>query len=212
MRLHRTEVPDWSTVAPEQLNAWQHLAARTNGVVTPGNIISLVGSLLVVFGLYLVTHNHLMSGIIVILLGRWADVLDGLVAEITRTKSPLGEAADAALDKIVLGLALLVLLDQHLLPLLVGLVMLAQAAYNSVVSLLAKGQSVGIHPTTIGKLSTAFEWLCIGLYGLAYQINQHHSVARQVGLVMATVSFGLFVVLGILASADYSQQALRKAA
>ncbi len=211
MRLHRTEAPDWSGVAPGQLSGWQRLAAGTNGVVTPANAISLLGGLLVVYGLYDVLHHQLAAGIIIILLGRVADVLDGMVAEATHTRSPFGEAVDATLDKILLALALIVLLDKQLLPLVVGLIMLAQAAYNSVAALLARRHGLKLHPSEAGKLSAVFEWLSIGLYSLAYQAGSYHPTARRAGLVAAALSFGLFVILGILASAGYSEQITNKA-
>jgi CDP-diacylglycerol--glycerol-3-phosphate 3-phosphatidyltransferase len=208
MRLHKSEVADWEDLAPGQMNSWQRLADRTGGVATLGNVISVAGAAIVSYGLYFLTRRHLTIGIILVLIGRLADVLDGMVAESTGTKSPLGEAVDAAIDKLILAAALIIMLGEQLLPFVVGLIMLFHTGYNSAVSLIAKAkrQPITLHPSFSGKLSAVFEWLSAGLYVLAVEAKSHDSVAHHASLVAASLSFAIFVGLASFASADYSRQ------
>jgi len=208
MSLHRAIEADWDGLSPRQLNFWQRLAVKTSGAVTPGNIVTLIGGLIVFGGLYDIYHGHFMTGIIIVLVGRGADVLDGVVAEATATKSPTGEAFDATMDKILIALAIIVLLGKQLLPLIVGLVMLLQAGYNSVLSLIAKYRPyvIKLHPSFSGKLSAFFEWLCVGLYVLTAQTASHGQSKNRIALIFAGLSFVVFCILAGMSSIDYSRQ------
>src|SRR5580700_510193 len=153
MKLHRALRSDWSEVAPQQRTLWQRAAACSHGVITPGNFITLIGAVFVIIGLYDLAHAQLITGVALLLIGRMADILDGMVADHTKTKSPLGEAVDAATDKILTIVALYVLLDNQLIPLIVGLVMAVHAVYNILVSTVARRLHVSLHPSSTGKLS-----------------------------------------------------------
>ena len=208
MRLHRAIEADWDGLSPRQLNFWQRLAVKTSGAVTPGNIVTLIGSLIVVGGLYDIYRGHFIAGIIIMLVGRGADVLDGVVAEATATKSPTGEALDATMDKILIALAIIVLLGKQLLPLIVGLVMLLQAGYNSALSLIAKYRPyvIKLHPSFSGKLSAFLEWLCVSLYVLAAHTASHGHAKNRAVIVLAGLSFAVFCILAGMSSIDYSRQ------
>ena len=53
MDLHRTTgKPDWETVTPANRSSIQNIAATTNGILTPPNVITLLGLAIVLFGLY----------------------------------------------------------------------------------------------------------------------------------------------------------------
>jgi phosphatidylglycerophosphate synthase len=204
MRLHRALRSDWSDIAPQQRTTVQRWAAGSRGVITPGNLVSLAGGVLVVWGLYEISHRQLVTGVTAILVGRLADILDGIVADATQTKSPLGEALDASLDKLLIVLALYVLLHDHLLPLPVGIGMAVHAVYSIGVSSVARAWNVDLHPSRAGKLGALFEWLSVGLYLLSdifRQQQQSITLTRDI----AAISFGLFVVTSVMSSLHYTQ-------
>src|SRR5260370_1427998 len=109
MNLHHADKPDWEKQPPDSWNVWQRLAARTQGVITPANFVSLAGVAMVITGLVLITVNSVLLGTLLVIIGRMADILDGIVAEMTHTKSPLGELIDATIDKMILLAAIVVL-------------------------------------------------------------------------------------------------------
>ncbi len=110
MSLHQTTgKPDWADMPKANYNYWQRIAAYSSGIITPGNIITLVGIALVAVGLSEVYRHQYAVGIVALIVGRLADLLDGLVAEKTRTKSPLGEILDASIDKISTVLTVVIL-------------------------------------------------------------------------------------------------------
>src|SRR4051794_15939162 len=100
--LHHASEADWKRLPAAERNSWQRLAARTQGIVTPANLISLGGAAVVFYGLYLIAHSQIVTGILTVLAGRAADIIDGYIAHRTGTKSPLGEAVDVTIDKITI--------------------------------------------------------------------------------------------------------------
>ena len=209
MKLHRATRSDWSEVAPVQRNIWQRWAAGSHGVLTPGNIVSLIGVVLVVSGLYDLSHGQLIGGTAFLLIGRLADILDGLVADYTKTKSPLGEAVDATVDKILIVATLFVLIDKQLLPLLVGVIMAVHAVYAIGVSSVARKLRVHLHPSRAGKLGALFEWTCVGLYLFGDILNHlHHSTTLVRGA--AFICFAAFAVTAVMSSLNYTRTAYYK--
>jgi phosphatidylglycerophosphate synthase len=209
MKLHRALRSDWSEVAPQQRTLWQRCAACSHGIVTPGNLITLIGAILVLRGLYDLAHAQLITGVAMLLIGRMADIFDGMVADYTKTKSPLGEAVDAATDKVLTILALYVLLDKSLIPIVIGIVMVVHALYNIALTAVARRLRVSLHPSPTGKLSALFEWACVGLYVLSDILHQqHHSTTAA--RVIALFSFGLFIITATWSSLNYTRSVYYK--
>jgi phosphatidylglycerophosphate synthase len=204
MKLHRAVRSDWSDIAPQERTIFQRWAACSWGIITPGNLTTLIGAALVVGGLYELSQGRLISGTAMIIVGRLADILDGMVADYTKTKSPVGEAVDASIDKVLLILALYVFLSKHLLPLPVGIVMAAHAVYSTAVTSVASRAQVRLHPSRAGKLGALFEWVCVGLYLLADILTQQqHSTTFAHNA--ALVSFGVFVIAAIWSGINYAR-------
>jgi phosphatidylglycerophosphate synthase len=204
MKLHRALRSDWSDIAPQQRTLWQRWAAGSHGVITPGNLITIIGAALVIGGLYEIAHNRLISGVSMVIVGRLADVLDGLVADYTKTKSPFGEGLDASIDKVLIIIALFVLLDKHLIPLPVGIAMAIHAAYSAGVTTVASQLHVKLHPSRAGKSGALFEWACVGFYLLVDILKQQqHSIT--IARAAALLCFGLFIVMSIWSGANYAR-------
>lgn len=99
--LHRSDkVPDWEKIAPELWNPSQKRAAETHGIDTPGNRETLKGAVATLLGTYAVYAEEYALGALLMVGGRYYDRRDGKKAEETGTKSRLGEAFDAIVDKI----------------------------------------------------------------------------------------------------------------
>src|SRR5690606_15766775 len=92
--------PEWELVPASRWTRIQKIAVRTRGVITPANIITALGLGIVLWGVGVLLREQYITGILLVAGGRLLDVVDGLVAEATHTKSPLGEMLDAAVDKI----------------------------------------------------------------------------------------------------------------
>jgi phosphatidylglycerophosphate synthase len=204
MKLHRAIRSDWSDIAPQQRTLWQRWAAGSRGIIAPANLVSLIGAALVLRGLFYFGEGRLVAGIWCVILGRLADILDGIVADYTKTKSPLGEAVDATVDKALIILSLAVLLDKHYLPPFVGLVMAVHALYNMGLSVAARQLKVNLHPSRAGKLCAAVEWLCVGLYLLLDILRQYHH-ATALTQIAAVLCFGIFAITAILSSRNYTR-------
>jgi len=172
MDLHYSApTPDWGKVRHSERNSWQHAAAATNGIVTPGNIISVVSVLVVLVGLGALSRGHLWFGLSAVAVGRLGDILDGIAANYTGTKSSLGEAVDAVCDKIGAFAAFIVLAGANIIWWPVLVLLAAHNLINSIVGLLAKQKHTTIHPRQTGKISAVGQW--VALLGLVLAAALH---------------------------------------
>jgi phosphatidylglycerophosphate synthase len=206
MQLHRAAGNDWDRIPPSQQNVWQRMAVRTGGFCTPGNAITILGGLVVASGLVLLAaKQNTWLAVALLLSGRLMDLLDGWLADRTGTKSPVGEAFDATVDKLELLSALLVIWLGSMIPDVVFAVLLLHAAYNSILSLIAYFQRLELHPARSGKLAAALEWLAIGLFvadaGRKLSGNWHVFVAGA-----AWTLFVIIIGLALVSSAGYNRQ------
>ncbi|HSW99228.1 MAG TPA: CDP-alcohol phosphatidyltransferase family protein [Candidatus Saccharimonadales bacterium] len=196
MRLHRAaKQADWELIPPGSWNHWQRLAARTHKVVTPGNIVSLCGLMLVAIGLVLVGRHHLWAGVAVLGAGRLLDIVDGLAAEHTGTKSHIGEGIDAGFDKLAALGTLAVFTMSHVVPLWLAVLVGVQNAATALLGLLADIAGRTIHPNIAGKLAAGGLWVGFGAL-LAGAAAPAHWLARAGGiLVLAAVLLGTTATL-----------------
>lgn len=162
MKLHRTEkIPEWELTPLDERLFFQKIAAVTNGLITPGNIITIIGLAFVIIGLGQILSNHVLLGAVMVIIGRLLDVFDGIVADKTKTKSPLGELFDASADKLATVLILGVLPFTGIAPwwLIVGLFLPQLSIAIAIIYRKLTDQSN--HPTKQGKLSMALLWIAV---------------------------------------------------
>lgn len=201
--------PDWELVRHTERNDWQQLAAQTGGIVTPGNILSALGLLFVLFGAAGIVGDRLWFGFTALLVGRLFDIADGMVASRTGTKSPLGEAVDVVCDKLGALAILIVLWSQQIVwwPALLAIAL--YHSINSVVGVLGKRSHAGIHPRETGKLSTFGQWaaLIMLLLNAALDLSPH-SLLAIVGYSVLTAA----LALGAYATSRYIESYLKSVA
>lgn len=121
--------PDWKYEATKDLTRWQSIAMTTRGIVTPGNLISFSGLVMAVYGSALLYFGQEWIGLAWLLIGRIMDLLDGYVAQATKTKSHLGEIVDTTCDKVSLFIAALAAYGSGLLPALLLAVLVIHHTY-----------------------------------------------------------------------------------
>jgi phosphatidylglycerophosphate synthase len=199
---------DWERVKPEKWNYWQKIAARTSGIVTPANLLSLLGAVLVIIGFLKFGDGVTTPGLLFILFGRLADIFDGYVAHHTGTKSPLGEIIDTTLDKTTVFFGLIVIIALHLLPALFVAVIIAQSLLNAIASLIGRYRKVAIHPSQYGKLATFLAWFTILSYLFHDSLSGVGATHLLNGAVFALsyISFIFFVLLAVHSTASYISQ------
>lgn len=211
MNLHRaSSLPDWEWIAAATRNPWQRIANATRGVITPANFLSVVGALLALVGLLCIARHQWWLGIIFVGSGRFADGLDGMVAEWTGTKSPLGRTIDAGLDKVVALAALIIVTVDGLLPLWMGVGIAAENIANIAAALIGSWRYIAVNPTRIGKLTAAGFWL--GLVTLMATPLIATSRWHTPTVELAYIIVGGAVVIGLQATFTYYRVALGKQA
>lgn len=176
MDLHRQPgTPQWELVEPHKRNKWQQRAAETNGWDTPANRISAIGLASTLTGLYLTTKKGFLPkavGIGLLGFGRWQDLRDGKKAEETGTKSPMGEAVDASVDKAGIAAAVAANFKSHAIPTTEMVAHGAQQSGNAILTFIAKAKGNEIHPGLLGKLGTGGIWVSTGTHLVASAVGE----------------------------------------
>lgn len=205
MNLHRSgSKAEWTNVPEGERNLAQKVAARTGGIVTPGNLVSMAGGLLVLSGLNDIYHGRDKRGVAKIGIGRIGDMVDGTVAEKTKTKSPTGEAVDAGIDKVLMAAAIPVLVKRDVLPKSAAGLIVAQNIASAAIAVEGKRREIGIHPSEDGKKSVAAQWGSIGLYSLAIVARKADAPKLAEGLEAAALaSLAGATLTGVSAVNDY---------
>jgi len=165
MNLHRTSAkPDWENIRISQQSSIQKIAAKTSGWLTPPNLITIIGLGIVIYGLVCILNESYWAGLILLAIGRLLDIVDGVVADKTGTKSPLGETFDAVADKIGTLLTIIVIIIAGITNLWIIAALIIPQAIIPMLILYKKQNGVSVHPTRPGKLSMALTW--VGIVGL----------------------------------------------
>lgn len=207
MNLHRiNQQAEWES--SKKLTFFQKVAKKTKGIITPGNVVSATGLILVVVGVAFIHNKSLTLGFFMIMLGRLADVFDGFLAHLSKTKSPLGELIDASFDKIAMLAVFIILLIEPLIPVWILIIIFAHSIINSFSSIWAHARKKRIHPSFCGKLSGAASWIIILGFILASLLEvNNYNLASVIIKVIAYICFAVFIALGIPASVGYFKQA-----
>ena len=184
---------------------WQDVAARTGGLVTPGNVITIVGFVVSLLGLVLISGGFYWLGLLVVAMGRLCDVLDGMVAEYTHTKSPFGEMLDASIDKIITVATLVALLVFGIVPWPVAALVFLPNVSNTMLTVAAQSRGVRLHPSKDGKLAMAFGWVSLLGFILAAAEQNYTNGLSTVSYALGIVSF----IYGVRSTAGYLRELKR---
>lgn len=205
MNLHRSEkYPDWELTLPNQLNSWQKIAKKTNGYITPGNLVTATGAVLFLSGLRDAKKDKPYRAFAKIGLSRVADLLDGYVADKTKTKSSKGEAFDAITDSVETALILPFLVKNDYLPLRTAASFAIAKTINAATSGYAKKNNLEIHSSGIGKKAEAARWITVAMFAGQRIIENNTKfnapkALNSSAILTETIASGL----GALASVGY---------
>jgi phosphatidylglycerophosphate synthase len=204
MDLHRAVcTAEWQDVPHDKRNSWQRIASKTNAVITPGNVITVLGFIIVIYGLYAITQHHYWAGVVCLTIGRLMDIADGLVAQSTGTKSRLGESLDAGFDKLATVLTLAALIVAHVASLRLLIVLAVPHVIITAISYTYMRRKIRLHPSLQGKLSMASAWVClVGLVVIQAAHAPSHSIITIFVYILAVIS----VAFGLYAASDYISQ------
>lgn len=203
---HTTGKPDWESRNHKDYNVWQRVAAKTNGMVTLPNFITMAGFVAVLVSLLFISHHSYWAATILLIIGRLCDIADGYVAEKTSTKGPVGEKLDAIIDKIGGFLTLLIFYIAHVAPLAVLIAILLPQTLISGQTVYYLRNNIHLQPSRYGKLSMAASWLA--LFGFIIIRASH---MQHFNLFTGTVYFFVIVgvILGLYASLGYTKNTTR---
>lgn len=191
---------------PAEPNGWQRLSGATGTCITPANVIDAVGFAGAKYGL---DRLDSWSGIVAAGASFLSDVIDGRVARATGTTSPLGEAIDAAGDKVKLAYALRKINELKLAPRKLLAAIAIQNGCNAVLTtadqLLHKEQHV-LHPSWFGKRAMFLQQMGVGLHVVAAQMEQDARPRAPRVRLAANILGWAGVGLGSVATTGYGRK------
>ena len=189
---------------------WQRTAAATNGLLTPANVVTLLGLGSVAAGLVAVLDQSYLLAFFLVTAGRLADLLDGYLAEQTGTKGPIGEKFDAGADKLETVLAVIVLVVAGLLPVWVAVAAALPHLAIATVSLYGLLHQGLPHPSRAGKVGMALAWLGLVLLVLAGSGEAELQAWTPVVSVTGYLSVAVATSLALIALAGYVREVRHK--
>jgi len=200
MKLHRVgDQADWEKTQPSKRNRWQRTAAQTDAVVTPGNVLTIAGFVLVCIGAWMLFTDRFLAAFVCIAIGRFFDIADGWMAEKTKTKSPLGESLDAGFDKLATLVIIVAFAVAGIAPIWILALLLLPHVVITTISGYAYSKGKRLHPSRLGKGSTAVAWL-----GLICFIG--HAIEPDTFIQLLAYSCSLLaILLGLIAALQYFQ-------
>lgn len=208
MNLHRTTgKPDWAKIKQNRRNAWQQLGAATGSAVTPGNLVTIIGLMLVLVGLAEILMHQYWFGAIFLAVGRLCDIADGMLADKTGTKSPLGELLDASIDKLGTFLTLLVLFVASVAPKWALLGLVTPHIIITFFTLWLRLNNRQLHPSRAGKLSMFTAWcsvLALIVVHAAHITGLNIITVAVYGLTALSSLLGLYALYGYIHTSEHS--------
>lgn len=206
MNLHRSDSkPDWESINRNKYNFWQKMAASTGGIVTPGNLMTLIGISLVAVGLLMILRENYWLGGVLVIIGRLCDLLDGWLAESTQTKSPLGELLDAAIDKLGTAMTIAVFYVATLAPWWMLTALLLPHVWIAVIAYMARRSSRRLHPSRAGKIGMALLWAALFGFIVVRMFDMDDSVlvtAVVYGMSVGSVALSISAAFGYMSRKD----------
>lgn len=211
--LHRPEggLADWEHIPAEERNTFQTVAASTRGVITPANALDVAALCLLENGLYDIRRGHYNTGTLKLAGAIGEDALNGMVADKTGTKSPLGELIDAGGDLFRSTRMLSVLAKEDFVPGWVAQAILARKAVNGLATGVAKLRGVETHVTKAGKFAeTAQNAMILSSVGRKLSLLNGREKLAQCAAAALVVSTTAFIGYGTFSAVDYWRSALQK--
>lgn len=200
---HKLVAPLTRHISEDTLNNWQRVAQATNNIVTPANALDVAGFAGSMYGL---ANLDSWRGIIVGSAGFATDYFDGKVARGTGTASPLGEAIDAAGDKVKLAFALYQIWKLDLAPKwLVGAVAVQNGANIALTATdrIMNSEPV-LHPSQNGKRAIFIEQLGLGMHIVGSEVSKTNARKGRFIKAAGTIVSLAGVGIGGVATAGYT--------
>ncbi len=210
MNLHRSKgASDYEGLPYDELNCHQKLGRKSNGILTLANVVSLAGLVISSSGIKDCYQGNYKKGVAKIASGRLLDILDGFVADKTKTKSELGARLDAGTDKILMAEALIGLGSKQILSNIVVASFATQNGANVLSTYLYLKNHNNKDPQSSreGKLTTTFQWLTIGGFVVNELLEDQGRNKSSTLEVINWTNFVISNVIGTKASLNYFHDA-----
>jgi cardiolipin synthase len=157
------------------------------------NWLTIVRILLVPVFVTSVVYNRPLLALVTFVVAAVTDMMDGYIARTRGTKTRLGAFLDPLADKLLLTASFVTLTYKFskVLPFWLTVIVLSRDLLLILVAVLIMLTGGQIHPapTALGKLSTVFQMLTVGVALLVLVIGGSHELSQvRRGLVVATAA------------------------
>lgn len=202
----------WEDTPAYRRNAFQKVAAKTRGIITPANTLTIAANTVAMTGIVEACTGNFAEGAALFAAGRLGDYGDGKIARATRTQSWIGEGLDVAGDKIqtLLGLGMLSIYGDY--PLEASIPKLVSQAAIVGISAVATKQGADLHPGMAGKVGLGATGASMVGFEAANALAANHHDLATATTIGSYVLTGLSIIAGSKAAWDYYREGRQAAA
>jgi phosphatidylglycerophosphate synthase len=146
-------------------------------LLLPASIVTLSGLLIVLMGVFMLQYWY---GVLLVLIGRSFDLLDGPIARATHHVTPTSIIVDPVADKIALAAMLISASYHDLAPTSVVLYILIVNVIVALLSVVSERKGVARGALLPGKLGLFFQSISLITFTLIPHVSNHavlHSIA-----------------------------------
>ena len=197
--LHRTgNKAQWADIPEAERNIFQKVAGWTHGILTLANLATGLGVVNVFEGLDDFQNGNRAKGVAKIVVGHVLDAGDGAIAELTETKSPLGELADAVADKVKTTAELVSLTRSGDIPAFSAGIIATHGIAMALLTGVGRVRGVRTHTSLSGKLATGSSAAAVTGYMSSAAAQEFENPGNAAGLRWAGhFAIGLTAVNGL---------------
>ncbi len=208
--LHRTgNQAQWAATPEAERNVFQKVAGWSHGIFTIANLATGLGIVKAFEGLDDFQNGNRVKGVVEIIVAHALDAVDGAAAELTETKSPLGELFDATADKVKTTAELVSLTRSGDIPTFAAAVIATHGLSMAILTGVARSRGVRTHTSLPGKLATGFSATAMVGYMTSAAAQEFENTGNTARLQWAGhFAIGLTAVNGLAGVVSMAKDAL----
>ena len=168
------------------------------------NILTLTRILLLPFFAAALIYNEYQYALIIFIAASITDILDGLIARVTKQITYFGTILDPVADKFFLITSFIIMSTCGMIPKWLTIIVISKdvIVVTGSIILYFVTHNLKVEPSIFGKNASAFQFLLIGLVLLSYNVNTFS---------IPEISYYLVAAITAIAGVDYVSKGLKMA-
>lgn len=154
------------------------------------NLLTLTRILLLPFFVATLVYKEYQYALIIFITAAITDILDGLVARITKQITDFGKILDPVADKFFLITSFILMSNLELIPKWLAIIVISKdlIVVTGCIIIYFVTHKLSIEPSFLGKLSSALQFILIGLVILSCNIKKGTPLPMVLFIIVAVLT------------------------